>query len=143
MKRFASTRSENLDSQPAAGRAQCSVGSIDEDGMRYGLATQALIASTIATAPTIVTTQSTMIRARRGRRPVTRSSGWWNSWAGFDSSAGGEGQENGGAGGGDSGAGWSLRASLSRDKSDSCGRPSQEGGASVAGSRRSSTSLTE
>ena len=32
------------------GLAQWSVGSIDEDGIRYGLTTQALIASTIAIA---------------------------------------------------------------------------------------------
>ena len=79
MKRFASTRSENRASQPGRGRAQWSVGSIDDDGIRYGLTTQALIASTIAIAPTIVTIQSTAMRSRRGRRPVTRSSGWWNS----------------------------------------------------------------
>ncbi len=52
---------------------------MDDDGMRYGLITHALIASTIATAPTIVTIQSTTMRTRRGSRPVTRSSGWWNS----------------------------------------------------------------
>ena len=69
MKRFASTRSENRASQPGAGRAQWSVGSIDEDGIRYGLTTHALIASTIATAPTIVTIQSTAIR-RRAREPA-------------------------------------------------------------------------
>ena len=39
MNRFASTRSENRDMQPESGRAQCSVGSIDEDGIRYGLTT--------------------------------------------------------------------------------------------------------
>ena len=39
--RFAMTRSENSDVQPAAGFAQRSVGSIDADGMRYGLATSA------------------------------------------------------------------------------------------------------
>ena len=59
MKRFASTRSENRASQPEPGRAQCSVGSIDDDGIRYGLTTHALIASTIAIAPMIVTAQST------------------------------------------------------------------------------------
>ena len=58
MKRFASTRSEKRASQPLPGRAQCSVGSIDDDGIRYGLTTHALIASTIAIAPTIVTIQS-------------------------------------------------------------------------------------
>ena len=55
MNRFASTRSEKRDMQPLPGRAQCSVGSIDDDGIRYGLTTQALIASTIAIAPRIVT----------------------------------------------------------------------------------------
>ena len=79
MKRFASTRSEKRASHPGAGRAQWSVGSIDDEGIRYGLTTHALIASTIATAPTMVTIQSTAMRMRRGRRPVTRSSGWWNS----------------------------------------------------------------
>ena len=39
MKRFASTRSEHRDSQPLPGRAQCSVGSIEDDGIRYGLTT--------------------------------------------------------------------------------------------------------
>ena len=59
MKRFASTRSEKRRAgSPGPGAAQCSVGSIEEDGIRYGLTTQALIASTIATAPTIVTSQS-------------------------------------------------------------------------------------
>ena len=64
MKRFASTRSEKRASHPFAGFAQCSVGSIDEDGIRYGLTTQALIASTIAIAPAIVTTQSIVTRSR-------------------------------------------------------------------------------
>ena len=50
---------------------------MEDDGIRYGLTTQALIASTIAIAPTIVTIQSTAMRIRRGSRPVTRSSGWW------------------------------------------------------------------
>src|SRR6267142_667436 len=58
MKRFASTRSEKRARQPGPGRAQCRRGSIDEVGIRYGFTTQALIASTIAIAPTIVTNQS-------------------------------------------------------------------------------------
>src|SRR5918996_778078 len=70
MKRFASTRSEVLASQLCAGRAQCKVGSIEEDGIRYGFTTQALIASTIATAPTIVTSQSIAMRSGRGRPAV-------------------------------------------------------------------------
>ena len=68
MKRFASTRSENRASQPVPGRAQWSVGSIDDDGIRYGLTIHALIASTIAIAPTIVTVQSTRRAATRGPR---------------------------------------------------------------------------
>ena len=63
MKRFASTRSEKRASHPGAGRAQCSVDSMDDDGMRYGFTTHALIARTIATAPTMVTIQSTVIRS--------------------------------------------------------------------------------
>ena len=59
----------------APGRAQCSVGSIDDDGIRYGFTTHALIASTIATAPTIVTIQSIATRHGRGSprvEPVDR-----------------------------------------------------------------------
>ena len=44
------------------GRAQCSVGSIELEGIRYGLTTHALIASTITIAPTIVTSQSIVTR---------------------------------------------------------------------------------
>ena len=70
MNRFASTRSEYRASQSSPGRAQWSVGSIDEDGIRYGLTTHALIASTIAIAPTMVTIQSIVIRQPRGRLRV-------------------------------------------------------------------------
>jgi hypothetical protein len=63
-------------SQPWPGRAQWSVGSIELDGIRYGLTTQALIASTIAIAPTIVTIQSIAIRHGRGNPAVRRSSGF-------------------------------------------------------------------
>ena len=80
MNRFASTRSEKRASQPLPGRAQCSVGSIDDDGIRYGLTTHALIASTIAIAPTIVTIQSIVIRQPRGRLRVACEIGfsaWW------------------------------------------------------------------
>src|SRR5205807_9436153 len=76
MKRFASTRSEKWARQPWEGRAQCSVGSIDEDGIRYGLTTYALITRTIPTAPTMVTTQSIAIRQPRGRLWVSRSIGF-------------------------------------------------------------------
>ena len=75
MNRFASTRSEKRASQPLAGFAQCSVGSIDEDGIRYGFTTQALIASTIAIAPAIVTIQSIVTRMPCGRPCVSRSTG--------------------------------------------------------------------
>ena len=67
MNRSASTRSENCAVQPFSGLAQSSVGSIDEDGIRYGLTTYALIASTIATAPRMVTAQSMAMRHWRGR----------------------------------------------------------------------------
>ena len=62
--------SDELASQPTAGRAQCSVGSIDEDGIRYGLTTYAFTTSTTTTAPRIVATQST-VRQRGGRRSST------------------------------------------------------------------------
>ena len=75
MKRLASTRSEEPDSQPGSGAAQWSVGSIDEDGIRYGLTTHALIARTAATAMAIVTTQSTIVSQGAGSVAVTRSSG--------------------------------------------------------------------
>ena len=75
MKRLASTRSEKRASQPFAGCAQWSVGSIEDDGIRYGLTTHALIASTIAIAPTIVTTQSIVTRSPCGRPRVSRSTG--------------------------------------------------------------------
>src|SRR5689334_18932812 len=76
MKRFASTRSEKRDSQPLPGRAQCRVGSIDDDGIRYGFTTYALIASTIATAPRIVIAQSMAIRHWRGKPCVRTSIGF-------------------------------------------------------------------
>ena len=79
MKRFASTRSEKrAEAAARPARAQWSVGSIEDDGIRYGLTTHALIASTIAIAPTIVTSQS-MIDApagcgRHARHAVERDS---------------------------------------------------------------------
>src|SRR5262245_37478865 len=76
MKRFASTRSDQWASQPGPGLAQCKVGSIDDEGIRYGLTTQALIASTIAIAPMIVTAQSIAMRQPRGRPAVRRSTGF-------------------------------------------------------------------
>src|SRR5471030_2410173 len=74
--RHASTRSENRASQPRSGRAQCNVGSIELDGIRYGFTTQVLIASTIAIAPRIVTSQSIVTRQPFGRPSVRRSTGF-------------------------------------------------------------------
>src|SRR3954447_17258362 len=62
MKRLASTRSGRVPSQPGSGRAQWSVGSIDGEGIRYGLTIHPFTASTIATATKIVNPQSTMVR---------------------------------------------------------------------------------
>src|SRR6059036_1751914 len=84
MNRFASTRSERRASQPWP-PAQCRVGSIDDEGIRYGLTTHCLIANTIATAPAIVTIQSIAIRQGRGSRYVSRSIGlreWWTTGLG-------------------------------------------------------------
>ena len=60
--RQASTRSLKPASQPGAGRAQCSVGSIDDDGIRYGLTTHAFRARTMTIAPAMVRTQSSATR---------------------------------------------------------------------------------
>src|SRR5436190_2237224 len=68
MKRFASTRSEEPPSQPNSGRAQWSVGSIEGEGIRYGLTTQALTASTTATATAVVATHD----ERRHQRVAQR-----------------------------------------------------------------------
>src|SRR5688500_13685653 len=75
MNRFASTRSENRAVHPGPSPAQ-RVGSIDDVGMRYGFTTHCLIARTIATAPTIVTTQSIARRQGSGSRPVSLSTGF-------------------------------------------------------------------
>src|SRR5919204_6972217 len=99
MKRLARTRSDSLASQPAPGRAQWSVGSIDDDGMRYGLTTNHLIRSTIRIAPAIVTIQSIAIRHGRGRPAVRRSSGLREWRLRSASACAGEGS-GGGAGGG-------------------------------------------
>ena len=61
MNRLASTRSDVPAWHPGSGAAQWSVGSIDDDGIRYGLTTQALMASTAAIAMAIVRTQSTTV----------------------------------------------------------------------------------
>src|SRR5690242_6443438 len=75
MNRFASTRSLKCASQPSPGRAQCSVGSIEDDGILYGLTTHALRAKTMRTAPTIVKIQSSVTRVERGRFGKRRPSG--------------------------------------------------------------------
>ena len=84
MNRFASTRSEKRARHPCFGRAQCSVGSIDDDGIRYGFTTHALIASTIATAPAMVTIQSIATRQPCGRFGNSRSTGLRARFEGFD-----------------------------------------------------------
>src|SRR5215213_17775 len=93
MNRLASTRSDQRASQPlfptSLPRAQCRVGSIDEDGIRYGLTTHALIASTIATAPAMVSTQSRTTRYGRGRRWVARAIGFLGGWSASWSTEGG------------------------------------------------------
>src|SRR5213593_2629235 len=76
MNRFARTRSEKRASHPTPGRAQWRVGSIDDEGIRYGFTTHALIASTIRIAPAMVTIQSIAIRHGRGRLEVSRSIGF-------------------------------------------------------------------
>src|SRR3954447_4366106 len=89
MNRFARTRSEKRARQPDPPVPQCSVGSIDEDGMRYGFTTHALIASTIATAPTMVTIQSMI--PRQGCGTPRRMSGfqpWYSSRRGGGAVAG-------------------------------------------------------
>src|SRR5689334_1452141 len=75
MNRFARTRSLKCASHPVAGRAQCSVGSIDDDGMRYGLTTHALSASTMRIAPPIVMIQSRTTRTPCGSPGAMRPSG--------------------------------------------------------------------
>src|SRR3954469_21237787 len=65
MKRFARMRSELSASQFGSGAAQWSVGSIDAEGIREGVTTHALTANTLNTATTIVTSQSTTVRAPR------------------------------------------------------------------------------
>src|SRR6478735_5492173 len=90
--RHASTRSEKCASQPwSTPRAQCSVGSIELDGIRYGLITHCLIASTIRIAPTIVTSQSIVIRQLFGRPDVRRSTGLRERRGGAAGASGDEG----------------------------------------------------
>src|SRR6476620_8819743 len=95
MNLFASTRSEKRDSHPLPGFAQCRVGSIDDDGIRYGFTTHALMASTIAIAPTMVTIQSIVTRQPRGRLRVACEIGfsvwWWPSSAAPSACASGGG----------------------------------------------------
>src|SRR6476469_3045072 len=80
MNRLASTRSEVPASQLGSGRAQCSVGSIEGDGIRYGLTIQVLTAKTIRTAPTIVITQSITTRGPCERFGKSRSIGPRKGW---------------------------------------------------------------
>src|SRR3954468_16698033 len=75
--RQASTRSLELPRQPgfACPLAQLRFGSIDDDGMRYGLTTHCLSASTIRIAPAMVRIQSSVTRTLRGRPGKRRASG--------------------------------------------------------------------
>src|SRR5947207_10424622 len=83
MNRFARTRSEKRARQPDPPLPQWSVGSIDDDGIRYGFTTHVLIASTIATAPTIVTIQSMIPRQGCGTpRRISGFQPWYSSRSG-------------------------------------------------------------
>src|SRR5690348_16954990 len=97
MNRFASTRSERRASQPSPGRAQCRVGSIDDDGIRYGFTTNHLIITTMKIAPAMVTIQSIAMRHGRGSPEVARSMGLRERRAG--SAAAGSGSRYGLIGG--------------------------------------------
>src|SRR5436190_18897990 len=89
MNRFASTRSEKRAWHSDPGLAQCSVGSIDDDGIRYGFTTHALIASTIAIAPTIVTIQSMIPRHGCGTpRRISGFQPWYSSRRGGGTGSG-------------------------------------------------------
>src|SRR4051812_34701420 len=87
--RQASTRSEPLKRPPFArhcgpGTAQWSVGSIELEGIRYGLITHCLIASTIRIAPAIVTSQSIVTRQLFGSPAVSRSIGFRDRGGGVE-----------------------------------------------------------
>src|SRR5215475_1300997 len=75
--RHASTRSLESPRQPTATGpfAQFSVGSIDDDGMRYGLTTQSLSANTMRIAPAMVRIQSSVTLTLRGSPGKRRASG--------------------------------------------------------------------
>src|SRR3954451_8856112 len=95
MNRFARTRSEKRARQPDPPVPQWSVGSIDDEGIRYGFTTHALIASTIATAPTMVTIQSMIPRQGCGTpRRISGFQPWYSSrrGGGAASRSGGRGQ---------------------------------------------------
>src|SRR5919204_6894996 len=109
MNRFASTRSERRASQPWL-PAQWRVGSIEDDGIRYGLTTHALIASTIAIAPAMVAIQSIAIRHGRGNPRVSRSIGLWDWCFGGGSGASRTSRGVAGGGGGESGSGGAWRS---------------------------------
>ena len=74
MNRFASTRSFELPRQPDW-PVQWKVGSIDDDGIRYGLTMKPLTRRTTPTAIRIVIAQSAGVRQRGGRRCVSRAIG--------------------------------------------------------------------
>src|SRR5215467_2329974 len=116
MNRLASTRSDSRASQPGP-PAQWRVGSIDDDGIRYGFTTHCLIAKTIATAPAIVTIQSIAIRQGRGNRCVSRSIGLREWWTGCGATGGGSaGWYGGGHSGGEAGESPLAASSSARRK---------------------------
>src|SRR5207244_11119850 len=55
----------------------------DDDGIRYGLTTHSLRASTMRIAPTIVRIQSSVTRTLRGSPGKRRASGSRLRWAGY------------------------------------------------------------
>src|SRR4051795_11191578 len=103
MKRFASTRSEKRAVHSDPGLAQWSVGSIEDDGIRYGLTIHALIARTIAMAPAIVTIQSMIVR--QGWGIPSRTSGFSPRRGGSGGGPGARGGSLGSHGGGSRGPG--------------------------------------
>ena len=142
MKRFARTRSEKRASQSAAGRAQWSVGSIDDEGIRYGLTTNALIRRTIAIAPAMVTAQSTIVRHGCGRRRARRSIGlreWWTGpW--YVSASGSPSRSNVGStteGAGGEGASTSGHSGRAISPADTTAEPNQRMSSSPKTLRRS------
>src|SRR5262249_46006828 len=73
--RHASTRSLESPRHPSPGFAQLRYGSIEDDGIRYGLTTQCLSPRTMRIAPAIVRIQSRKTRVLRESPGKSRLSG--------------------------------------------------------------------